>query len=490
MSNLFGVLQTSANALGIFQNALNVTANNVANASTPGYVRQTQGLQSLPFSPSLGLPGGVTSTQVESARDIYAERAVQLQVTSLGTAQQQAATLSPLQNNFDITGATGVPGSLNGLYSAFSTWSTTPNDGSARQGVLAAAQAVSQAFQQQSAVLDRAASDADIQLAGLVSHVNALAGTIQQINVQRAQGDRKDPSLDASLYNAVEELSQLVPVQTLQETDGSTTVLLAGQIPLVVGQFKYQISSNVAVPAVPPAKNPSGPPSALILDSAGRDVTADITEGQVGGLLQARNGVLAQLRGDSQQQGQLNQLAQSFADRVNALFMSGNISDAVAATATSPAIPAVPGVPLFTYAAGTAAQSTIARSLSVVSGMTGDQLAAIDPGPPEVGNGIPLKLAALATPQAAADEIANVSYSQFFGAMSASLGSAISKAQANQKTQQGLVTQAQDLRQQTSGVSLDSEAIKILEFQRSYQAVSKVVTILDQLTQTVIGMIQ
>ncbi|MEO8592002.1 MAG: flagellar hook-associated protein FlgK [Candidatus Solibacter sp.] len=482
MSNLFAVLRTSANALDVFQSALSVTANNVANASTPGYVRQTQGLKALPFSPSLGLSGGVAATQVETARDVYAEHAVQLQVTSLGTAEQQVATLSPIQNSFDITGTAGIPGSLNQLYSAFSAWSTMPNDGSARQGVMAAAGAVSQAFLQQSDVLDRAASGADSQLTGLVDQVNKLAATIQQINGQRARGNGKDPSLDADLYNAVEQLSQLVPVQTLQQADGSTTVLLAGQIPLVVGQFQYQISSNVGVPAIPPATNPSGPPSAQILDSNGRDVTASIRGGQIGGLLQARNGVLAQLRGDSQQQGQLNLLAQSVADRVNALFVSGNISAAVAGT------PALPGVPLFTY--DPTKPSSMAQTLSVDPAMTAGQLAAIDPGPPAVSNGIALKLAGLATPQTAADEIANVSYTQFFGNMAASLGSAISTARADQATQQGLVTQAQDLRQQTSGVSLDSEAIKILEFQRSYQAVSKMVTMLDQLTQTVINMIQ
>src|SRR5664279_320496 len=230
MSNLFATLQTSANALTVFQSALSVTANNVANASTAGYVRQTVGMQALPMDLSSGLQGGVAATPVESARDIYAERAVQAQSTLLGTSQQQVATLAPLQGNFDITGTTGIPGALNKLYSAFSTWSTTPNDSSARQGVLSAAQGVSQAFQQQSTVLDQAASGADSQLTGFVDRVNSLAATIQKNNVQRPQGGGKDPSLDAALYNAVEELSQLVPVQTLQQADGSTTVLLAGQI--------------------------------------------------------------------------------------------------------------------------------------------------------------------------------------------------------------------------------------------------------------------
>jgi flagellar hook-associated protein 1 FlgK len=132
----------------------------------------------------------------------------------------------------------------------------------------------------------------------------------------------------------------------------------------------------------------------------------------------------------------------------------------------------------------------VAQTLSVSTTVTADQLAAIDPGPPQVSNGIPLELANLAAPLNAADEIDGLNYTQFFGKIAASLGAAIADAQSNQSVQQGLVTQARDLRLQTSGVSLDAEAIKVLEFQRSYQAVSKMVTILDQLTQTVVNMIQ
>jgi flagellar hook-associated protein 1 FlgK len=408
--------------------------------------------------------------------------------------------LSPLQSGFDVTGEAGIPGALNDLYTAFSTWSSSATDGSARQGVISAAQSVAQEFQQESTVLDQAATDADSQLAGLVNQVNSLGATIQQINVQRQGGNAKDPSLDAQLYNALEELSQLVPVQALQQPDGSTTVLVAGQIPLVVGSSEYKLSSGVGTPTTPAPTNPTGPSSAIIRDSTGKDVTGDITEGQVGGLLQARNVDLAQLRGDSQQQGQLNVLAQAFADRVNTVLTSGNISDAVAATSTTAAVPAVSGVPLFTYDA--TKPSSIAKSLSVSSTITASQLAAISPGPPEVSNGVALELASLATPQNDLDKISSastattqssadkVSYLQYFGSMAAALGTSISTAESNQTASQGLVTQAQSLREQTSGVSLDTEAIKVLEFQRSYQAVSKMVTILDNLTQTVINMLQ
>ncbi len=80
--------------------------------------------------------------------------------------------------------------------------------------------------------------------------------------------------------------------------------------------------------------------------------------------------------GDGQQQGSLNQLAQTVADRVNTLLTGGQVS-------AGP--PAVSGVPLFTYNAAT--PTGIASSLSVSSTITGSQLAAISPGPPSVANG-------------------------------------------------------------------------------------------------------
>ena len=96
----------------------------------------------------------------------------------------------------------------------------------------------------------------------------------------------------------------------------------------------------------------------------------------------------------------------------------------------------------------------------------------------------------MATPQDPADELDNMSYTQFYGNMAAQLGTAISTAQSNQTTSQNAVTQAQTLRQQSSGVDLNQEAIKVLQFQQSYDAASKVVTILDQITQDFLDAVQ
>lgn len=484
MSTLFAALNSMAGAIDAFENALNVSQNNIANAQTPGYVEQTATFDPLP-SDSTGSIGGVESGPTVSSRDVYAESAVQQAETTLGNWSQQVNTLQDLQSTFDITGTTGIPGALNTLFSAFSSWAASPNDSEAQQTVLSAAQGVAQAFQQQAAAVSSTAQTADTDLGNLVTQVNTLAGKIEQDNVAiGTDGGAKDPSVQADLYNNLEQLSQIVPITTVQESDGTTTVLLAGQTPLVIGQTQYQISANVAVPQNPAPTYPSAPPSAQVLDSNGNDITSEITSGQIGGLLQAVNGTLAQIQGSGSQQGSLNQLAQTVADTINSILTSGNISDANPTTGT----PAVPGVPLFSYSATNPAG--VAASLSVSSGITAGQLAAIDPGPPEVDNGIPLALAALATPQTAADEINGLSYTEFYGNIAAGLGTAISTAQSNQTTSQDNLTQAQNLRQQDSGVNLNEEAIKILQFQQSYDAASKMVTVLDQTTQDFLDAIQ
>jgi flagellar hook-associated protein 1 FlgK len=198
----------------------------------------------------------------------------------------------------------------------------------------------------------------------------------------------------------------------------------------------------------------------------------------LGALLNLTNTVIPSIIGNGAQQGSLNVMAQQFADRVNTLLTSGNISDGP---------PPVPGVALFTYDA--ANPTNTAASLAVDPTVTPAQLAAISTGPPEVANGIPLALAALSTPVQAADKIDGVSYTQYFGQIAGDVGGLLSTATNEQGVQQSLVSQAQSLQQQYEGVSLDEEATILMQFQRAYDASSRFITVLDNLTQDAVNML-
>jgi len=70
------------------------------------------------------------------------------------------------------------------------------------------------------------------------------------------------------------------------------------------------------------------------------------------------------------------------------------------------------------------------------------------------------------------------------------LGQSLSNAKSDQTTAESLTAQSQSLRSDLQGVSLDQEAINLLEFQRSYDATSQFVKVINQLSQDLINMLQ
>lgn len=478
MPGLFSSLATSANSLDAFQRSLDVIQNNVTNASTPGYARQALSLEAMPFQPAEGLAGGVAAGGIQSARDQYAEQSVRQQFSAFGTLEQKAQSLSDLELNFNVSSDSGIPGALNGLFQSFSSWSVTPGSGASRQTVIDNAQQVAQAFQQASANIAKSFNGTGQQIQQTLDHINSLASQLRTDNMQRLSGQTYDAGLDAQMNSIVEQMSEYANITATTEPDGSVTVLLGGQSPLVIGAHQYDLSVSFSTTAAAPATVPGGIPPARILDAQGNDVTFHISQGKLGGQLDVYNNVLPSIGGNAYQQGGLNLLAQSVADRVNQLLTSGNISDGP---------PPVSGVPLFNYNAGN--PSAIAQTLTLNGAATPDQLAAIDPGPPYVSNGMALRLAALAAPNSAADRINGLSYAEFYGNLAAGVGRQSQVAQDQLTVQQATLAQARNLRSQVSGVSLNDEAAQLLQFQRAYDAVARTVSVLDELTQATINML-
>src|SRR5260370_23562981 len=159
MSILLATLGSSSGALDAIDQVLQVTQNNVANASTPGYAKQRLSLDALPFHPSVGAAGGVRAGQIHSARDQYAEQSVRRETTLLGNAQQSVGGLTSLQSLFDVSGQSAIPDALNHLFQSFSAWAQSPSDTVARQTVIQRATRLSNSFQQPSARLGGVAHD-------------------------------------------------------------------------------------------------------------------------------------------------------------------------------------------------------------------------------------------------------------------------------------------------------------------------------------------
>jgi flagellar hook-associated protein 1 FlgK len=444
MSGINAALNDAANNLGALERSLLVIQQNVGNASTPGYARQDLGGAIDSFSDS-------NLTQTINSRDEFAETAVRQQNTLFGYSDQLNSILQTAQSNFPASGDTGLPAAINNLFSSFSALTTSPNDPTARQQVIAQAGQVALAFNSTAANLANTAGDTRQQISSEVDTINHLAGLVQRYNTTRQAnaGGAPDPIADAKLHDTLEQLSEYGNIQSLTQSDGSVTLLL-GQTALVVGQTQFPIASQAA---------PGG--TAKIVDSHGVDITSQISGGRLGGSLEALNQSLpAYVSG-------LNQLAQGVADSVNGTLAGGVDSNGAA------------GAPLFTYDSSTGAAATLA-----VTNITPDQLAAASPSAPG-GNGNALALSALGTTQ----NLNGFTFAGFYGNLAATVGQDVSNASSAQSVETQLLSQARAQRTAASGVSLDEAAVQLVEFQKAYEATAKVVTILDQLSADTINMI-
>lgn len=453
MGGIMSMLGSAANALNVFEKEFNTIQNNITNANTPGYAEQNLSLISEPFSTTGGTAGGVMSEGLISSRSEYLEQNVRNQQTLLGASQQSAADLGQVQPLFDPNASEGIAGSLSSFFNSFSALSVNPNDPTAQQQVMTAAGQVAHSFNQAANGITQVSNGIATQTSGVVSQINQLASQIAGIN-QQYQTDNaatQDPGLDAQMHADLENLSQLANFSVIKAGDGTYGVYLNGETPLVLGSQAYQISDGFS----------SG--QTQIFDSQGNDITSQITGGSLGGMLTDANTTLPGYM------AQLNTVAQTFADQVNGQLAQGLDSSGAA-----------PVNNLFTYDQASDAASTI----SVNSLMTSDQIAAASANAPG-GNGNAIAVADLANQPL----VNGVTFTQAFANLTAQVGSDTANVQQNQTEDQDLVTQAQQQRQQSSGVSLDTEAAKLLQFQQSYQAVGQMVSVLNSLTQTLMNIL-
>jgi flagellar hook-associated protein 1 len=452
MGGITSALLNSASALSVFGQTFNVIENNITNANTPGYADQNPTFDPLPFQPEEGLVGGVASGPLSSSRNEYLEQAVRTQQQLLGSAQQRATDLGQIEPLFDLTSTSGVASSIDNFFNSFSQLSVNPNDSISRQGVLTAAGQVAQGIQSAAAGITQVSTNITSQTTSVVSQINQLASQIAGINksYQSNVAATQDAGLDAQMHSALENLAQLTDIGVIKDSTGAFNVTIGGQTPLVIGSTQESIS-------VGDTSNQT-----LVLDSQGNDITFQIRQGQLGAPIAEKNTTLPGYMSS------LNTLAQSFADAVN-----GQLAQGVDQNGNTPS------TPLFSYDQPSDAASTI-----TVNKLTTDQIAAASAGAPG-GNGNAIAMAQLAN----SPVVNGFTLTQYYGNLGSTIGNDVAGATQDQKQAQDQLTQAQGERTQVSGVSLNAEAAKLLQFQQAYQAVGKLVGVLDTLTTTLMDMV-
>jgi flagellar hook-associated protein 1 len=320
VSDVFGI---SVSALQAFQQAINVTSNNIANASTPGYDVESANLtEAIPQSNGAATVGaGVVVTGISRAFSQAAANQLNTSQSSLGQLNALQNYSSQIDNLFGTT-VGGLSTSLQSFYSAFSDVANNPTSTASRQALLGQAQAVATSFQNASSELNSLNTDVNSRITADVQQINSIASSIstlnQQIVVGTAQDGNQPPNeLMDQRDQLVSSLSQLVGVSTTTDPNGALNVFVGNGQPLVLqGQ-------TTTLTTVPNQFNASQ--LEISTSSAnGNVISSSITSGDLGGLLAARSQVI------NPALGQLGQIATALSQTVNSqqsegLDLNGNL---------------------------------------------------------------------------------------------------------------------------------------------------------------------
>ena len=79
-------------------------------------------------------------------------------------------------------------------------------------------------------------------------------------------------------------------------------------------------------------------------------------------------------------------------------------------------------------------------------------------------------------------------YNDFYQSLVGDVGNSAENSKRNFDHQTAVTTQLENYRETISGVSLDEEMIKMMEYQHAFTAASKLVSVTDEMLNTIIGL--
>lgn len=458
MGTLTSLMDLSSQALMADQNALNITANNVANQNTPGYTVEEVNWQPTDAVTLSGVTysTGITSTAV-SQRDRVLEQRVQQQTQvqsqsgALQTALQQVQDIFGLTSTSTSASSTTLGSAADSFFNSLSALESTPSDAAARQSVLTNANDLTSAFNSAASQLAQVSAGLDQQVGTVVGQINSLTTTIASLNQQIAS---TSPNADAGTLEdqrqlAITQLSQYVGLNQMTTESNGITLTTANGAVLVSGSQSYALSTTLV----------SGVTDVI---AGGQDVTSGITGGQLGGVLEARDQEIPSYA------SALDNLAYGIGTAVNQqneLGTDGNGN---------------PGAAIFNLpssAAGAAASIQVATN-------DPQAVAAAASGEGTSGSGNATAMADLSSANIVSGQTASGALASLLG----QIGNDAAGATTDNTAQQATLTQLTSQRDSLSGVSLDEEASNLTQYQRSYQAAAQVFTIINTMMASAINL--
>ena len=467
MSKISSMMDIGKRSMMNSQTALQTVSHNIANKSTEGFSRQrVDVVTATPVNEGrLQLGMGNRAAQVTRINNPYLEKQIQKEQGQLGMMDAKAEAMSRVEQVFNEQANKGLNQYMTDFYNAFRELANNPESIATRSMVKETADAMAGDFKRVQTQLTEVQKDIDEKVREQVEEVNKMIEEVASLNEKVTQTELQgNPANDQRDRRELllKKLNERIDIHYVEGTNGMVTVSTAGNGILVSGYDHYKLDI---------AKNPDTDRVEVYYKnteaSAPYNITKRIKGGSLGGSLEVRDKVIENLK------DKINDLAYNVATEVNNAHREGYDRTGQ------------PGGDFFQLSTD---YDSSAVDLKLNENIVDD-----------VG-----RIAAAAKPDAIGDNtIANVisqlqykevmddytsTFDDYYNSQVGTLGVATQRAIKSKESQDNILNQLNTIRESISGVSLDEETTKMIEFQKAFDASARVIRTADEMFDTILNL--
>lgn len=450
----FSGINTALSSLLAFQRAIEVTGQNLANVATPGYHRQEVGLAERAVHGVGGQPAllaGVTVLGLRRADTAYLDLQSQRAASEYGRWSATQGQLTAVQSVLSPAPGQDLSGLLDAFWNSWQKLSAAPDQLAPRLAVQSAGERLASGIRNQQAQLTSQQAVLYRQVQETVAQLNEAAAQLADLSARldatRAGGGEIGDLLDQRerLLGRLAELSGAVSYAP--DAAGGPIVTLGGH-PLVQGPQAFRLEASLEATGE----------VRLTWSELGTEVTLE--GGSLSGLIWARDVEI------SGYLDTLDAIAVAVIEAVNTPHLLGVGLNGETG-------------PFFTGAG--------AADIRLADGVAADA-AAIAAG----SSGLPGDMSVAASIAALRDVpiVGGTTANEAAAGLPGRVGGAVKQAQEAVATAQAVQQQMLAQQQSVSGVSLEEEMTRMLQYQDAFSAASQVLVTMNQMLGDVLGLLE
>ncbi len=438
-----GIFETSKRALYNSMAQINNTSTNIANVDTEGYKRrQINTTQMLGYNT-------VDNEAINRMVNQFLENRLCAETSKKSQYENDETILTQIENLFAEPTDAALSNVMTEFWNAWNDLAADPENQTAREVVKDRSEQLTVTFHQLDSDLKRMQSELSSDISNNLEDINTLTRRIAQINAKLAYTESPDLLDQRDLL--IEELSDLINVETRDSEDG-LLIFTDGQI-LVSGSNAREIEATVT----------SGEEhSRFVLKVEGTNAI-ELESGKMNSLLNFYNEYIPEYM------QALDSLAVAITEKVNAIHATGYNLNGV--TGINFFESGVTGAANFMVNGAILNDSSLIAA-SAVAGSSGDG-----------------SIAQAIFDLQRGDNIGALTFDEYYNNLITKIGNQLEEASSLNESQSNVVLSLQNQRDSFSGVSLDEEMTRLIQYEQSYQAASKMLMTVQEMVDTLLSVV-